>query len=297
MIYKILFYGSFLVFPFVILLMIGLWQGRWPWLCIALMGLSLLFIYARFIEPQMLIVRYESLMFSGTREGDSEIKVALFADNHLGSYKDRAFMQKVVDRVKYEQPDLVLIPGDFIFAISREQLFDYFQPLKDLNIPVFATTGNHDYESAGYIELEEVRQMLRDNGVEVLDDLKTEIEIKGKKLKIYGLRDLWEKTVDNDLLADISGEENVIVIAHNPDTAHYMENLRADLLVSGHTHGGQIRIPWLYPLMIPSEFGYDRGWYEFEGMKMYVTSGAGEVGLPMRLGVPPEIVIIKLNLK
>lgn len=297
MIYKILFYGSFLVFPFVILLMIGLWQGRWPWLCIALMGLSLLFIYARFIEPQMLIVRYESLMFSDTREGDSEIKVALFADNHLGSYKSREFMQRLVDKVRYEQPDIVLIPGDFIFAISREQLSEYFQPLKDLNMPVFATTGNHDYESAGYIELEEVRQVLRDNGVEVLDDLKTEIEIKGKKLKIYGLRDLWEKTVDNDLLADISGEDNVIVIAHNPDTAHYMENLRADLLVSGHTHGGQIRIPWLYPLMIPSEFGYDRGWYEFEGMKMYVTSGAGEVGLPMRLGVPPEIVIIKLNLK
>src|SRR5690606_40360262 len=60
--------------------------------------------------------------------------------------------------------------------------------LKGLNMPVFATTGNHDYESAGYIELEEVRQVLRDNGVEVLDDLKTEIEIKGKKLKIYGLK-------------------------------------------------------------------------------------------------------------
>lgn len=297
MIYKIIFYGSFLVFPFLILMGMMIWQGRWPWLCIVLSLLSLLFIYSRFIEPQMLIVRQEEMIFSGAAEDSEVVKVALFADNHLGSYKSREFMQRVVDKVKLEKPDLVMIPGDFIFAISREELFNYFQPLKELGVPVFATTGNHDYESAGYIELEEVREMLRGNGVEVLDDLKTEIEVKGKVLKIYGLRDLWEKTLDNDLLADISAEDNVVVIAHNPDAAHYMENLRADLLVSGHTHGGQIRIPFIYPLMIPSEFGYDRGWYKFKEMNMYVTSGAGEVGLPMRLGVPPEVVILNLKLK
>ena len=83
-------------------------------------------------------------------------------------------------------------------------------------------------------------------------------------------------------------------MAHNPDTALEYENSIPDITICGHTHGGQIRIPFLYKQTIPCEGNFDQGLYETKYGKVFVTAGLGEVGLPMRLGIPPTIEILEL---
>jgi predicted MPP superfamily phosphohydrolase len=109
---------------------------------------------------------------------------------------------------------------------------------------------------------------------------------------VYGLSDLWEGKMNVDVLRSIEPHDLSVVLVHNPDSVSHFPNHVADLVLAGHTHGGQVRIPFLYKQMIPSKQGYDRGWYTKDDMNIFVTHGLGEVGLPIRLLAPPEIVVI-----
>lgn len=256
-----------------------------------------LFCYVRFIEKEMIIVKQEFTTFSGSGSQLTEVNIALFADPHIGIYTNSAFLQRVVDTVNAQKPDVVLIPGDFIYGMSREELETAFAPLQKLSVPVYAVAGNHDSEAPGSIPSEVVREKVGAWGVRFVDNTRATLAIKDKQVTILGLSDLWEGKMDLETLKSTSVDENSILIIHNPDTLHTIPEIPVDLVVAGHTHGGQIRIPFLYKKIIPSDYGYDQGWYETNGYKMYVTSGVGEVGLPMRMGVPPEVVMIRARIR
>ncbi len=306
-----IYYGSFLVFPLIAYGIFLLYHKKGPILFLVfLLILSSVFIYARFIERYMIIVRHETLDLSkrekpdkGTRNSKEKLKIAVVSDLHLGVYKDDKFLEKIVQKINEQNPDLIVIPGDFIYKITPQQ-FSYFNPLTHLNAPVYAVTGNHDAKKPGEYSSSQVRKYLSPYLPNMIDNKKIDIPFlkkNGIRVQIIGLSDLWEGVTDYTLLKtknrNFISNPLTIVLTHNPDTALNLPNeANIDLVIAGHTHGGQIRLPFIYKWVIPTQYDFDRGWYDVFGRKVYVTSGAGEVGLPMRFLVPPEVVIIDIQL-
>lgn len=255
------------------------------------MLLVLVFIYSRFVEPQRIIVRRERKEF---REGGSLLRLALISDLHLGVFKNDVFLRRILGKVQEADVDLIIIPGDLINDPSRQELEEFFKPLADLKQPVFVVTGNHDARKPGYYNSEEVREALKPM-VQLMDNTIFEWKYGGREIRLVGLSDLMEGQADFDLLNQISPEHFNLVIAHNPDAAHLIAtHLPAHLVLSGHTHAGQIFLPPLSDWLIPTKHKFRRGWYEVNGRPVYVSSGLGEVILPMRFLIPPEVVILDL---
>lgn len=295
MIYSIIFYGSYLSFPFLATLIYlaikskGMKTAKikiiiWSFFLL----LSISFIYARFIEPQMIQIKTTSINtgFSG--------KVIVVADFHLGPYKGERFLERVVKKInEQESIDAILIPGDFTYYPTQD-LKELFKPLKALKFPTFAVLGNHDSEAPGPPLRDQLKEALELNGVRFLHN---EIDkIPNTNINIVGLGDHWAGEDEIERIDQYSKEDHLIVITHNPDSTLYYTNGKADLTVSGHTHGGQIRLPWIYKKIIPCKGEFDKGLYSVKaGGKLFVTSGTGEVGLPMRLFTPPIIDVLKLN--
>lgn len=296
------FWLSFLVFPWLVL---NVWmllkkqisrRGRVIWGF--LLVLALLFGYMRFVEPQWIVVRHEQL---SSGYGTTPVKMAIISDLHLGVFKDAAFLHKVLEKVADENVDLLVIPGDFINDPTSEQLKSLFEPFRSLNVPIFAVTGNHDARLPGHFSSTEVRAAL-DGLVTMIDNGEADFQKDGKIIHLIGLSDLMEGAYDYAWLKTARVNEFNLLLTHNPDSAYELpEGLlppgsKIDLLVAGHTHGGQMFIPPLVYWMIPCEYPFVRGWYEVNNMPVYVTSGVGEVLLPLRFLVPPEVVIMNIYL-
>jgi len=274
-----IYYGSWLVFPLLY------WFIKKHWLIMIV--LSLLFIYARFVEPQLLFVNHYKI------ETGFKAKYALIADLHLGMYNDESILERVVEKINNEEIDAVLIAGDFTYEPQFYDMKKLFYALKEINVPVYAVLGNHDCQQPGPDIRDELEEVLTSYGVEVI----TNKVIEHNGITIVGLGSLWASDDDIALLNKYSAEDNVVVLTHNPDTTlDYMPNHHPDLTLAGHTHGGQVRIPYLYKKIIPvrGDILWDQGLYSFEDEKVFVTSGIGEIGLPLRFLIPPAIDILEL---
>ena len=274
-----IYYGSWLIFP----LLYWFFKRRWPLFIL----LSLLFIYARFIEPKLLFVNHYKI------HTGFKAKYALIADMHLGIYNNASIMERTVAKINKENVDAVLIAGDFTYEPQFYDMKKLFTSLSHLNVPVYAVLGNHDCQRPGPDIRDELEKVLTTLGGDVI----TNKAIKLNGVTILGLGSLWARDDEIDLLDKYTKEDNLVVLTHNPDTTlDYMPNHNPDLTLAGHTHGGQIRIPYLYKKVIPvrGDVLWDQGLYSFKNEKVFVTSGIGEIGLPMRFLIPPTIDILEL---
>ncbi|MFT7088061.1 MAG: putative MPP superfamily phosphohydrolase [Rickettsiales bacterium] len=243
---------------------------------------TLLFIYSRFIERN-LITQQVTRINTGF-----EAKIIVISDIHLGVYKDTNFLKSVVKKInKIKNADAVLIAGDFTYH-SGKNLESLFYPLKDIKFPVYAVLGNHDSDKTLQKELQAT---LENNNVVFLHNSSFPLK---ENITILGLGDKWTNEDMVSKIDQFKESDDLIVLTHNPDTVLKYKNNIADLTIAGHTHGGQIRIPFLYKLIIPCEGDFDQGLYSINQNQVFVTSGVGEVGLPMRLGVPPVIDVLEL---
>lgn len=291
-----IYYASYLVFP--LLAMLGYFfyakkEKREKIIALILIFISAVFIYARFIEPKRLTIEHTNITLADS--SPLGIKIAVFADLHLGIYKNSVNLSKIVKKLNNQKPDITIIPGDFINYIDKENIEKELAPLSDIKCPVYAVTGNHDSGSRANLK-NEIISALKKHGVFVMDNVYQNINIKGHSLTIIGLPDLWEETTNYNLLKGLKEEENVIVITHNPDTVYDFPPKIAniDLLISGHTHGGQIRLPFIYKSAIPTSFPFDKGLHTANNTKIFITSGIGMVGLPLRFLIPPKIDILNI---
>ena len=285
-----LFYGSWLVWPFIAWLLWRLRERRGRWLVALLLAACLLFAWARFVEPQRIHVQQTALTGTGAR-----VRLVLISDIHLGVYKDSAYLQRLVDRINTLQADAVVIAGDFTYAPDGQSLDAMFAPLGGLRLPAYAVLGNHDQQAPGPDIDAELRAALAMHRVEVIEG-KT-VRLGG--VRLAGLGDRWANKDDPAFLAAPSSSLPTLVLSHNPDSAIDLGPDLATLVLAGHTHGGQIRIPWLYRHVIPSRYGFDRG-EQFLAtprgrVRVYTTVGTGEVGLPLRLFNPPTIDVLDLR--
>ncbi len=280
-----IYWGSFLIIPFLVL--IALYRKRMKkWLLVVLCIGSLFFVWARFIEPQMIIVRNHAITTGFTG------KVVLISDTHLGIYKNQRFLKRVVKVINEQNPDYVLIAGDFTYEPKPEDLITLFAPLSDINAPVYAVLGNHDTQHPGPNIRNELTSALKSHNVILLNNETVVL----KDFTLLGLGDNWTKEDDITLLNSFTEADNVVVLTHNPDTTlNYTNNNNADVTLAGHTHCGQIRIPWLYKKVIPTEGSFDKGFSQELHTKLYITCGTGEDGLPMRLFNPPVVDVLEFN--
>lgn len=288
---QLLFYGSYLAFPFIAWLA---WRLRRPggrWLAIGLLIASLVFVWARFVEPRIIQVRETTLAGTGVRA-----RIVLISDIHLGIYKDAAFLDRVVDRINALSADTVVIAGDFTYEPRQRSLHALFAPLSRLHAPTLAVLGNHDQQAPGPDIDRALRAALTDNGVCIIEG---RIITTGAGYRWAGLGDRWAGKDDPGFLHAAPSHLPTLVLAHNPDSAVGLAPGVAALVLAGHTHGGQIRIPWLYRQVIPSAHGFDRGEQFADGpqgrVRVFTTSGVGEIGLPMRLFNPPTIDVATLR--
>ena len=158
---------------------------------------------------------------------------------------------------------------------------------------VFAVLGNHDWRTDG----PRVAWALRDAGVTVLQDQAVAIERGGRRLWLAGLEDLTERIPDvAGAIGDVPEDEPLVILSHDPDAFPSVHG-RASLMLSGHTHGGQVNLPPLRAKITPSVFGdrYSRGHVVEGSAHLYVTSGVGTSNHPVRLGRPPEIVVLTVR--
>lgn len=222
------------------------------------------------------------------------LKLAFVSDIHAGSFMHEADLLRIFGLVAQQQPDLVCLGGDLINTRQRElQLLR--RPLQLLAPPcgIFAVPGNHDHFHGS--DIGDWNAFLRGLGVQVLTNRGVRIDRGGASLWLCGVDDLTEG--EPDLAAALQGRadgEPCVLLSHHPDFFFEAAAAGVELTLSGHTHGGQIRIGGWAPVH-HSRFGYEAGWYESEGCRLYVGRGVGVTVLPLRIGAPPEIPLVQVT--
>lgn len=283
---QFIFHGSWLALVVAAWLLWRLRDPRRRWLVAVALVPVLVFLWSRFVEPQIIRVRETTLAGVGF-----QADIALVADLHLGIYKDTAFLDRLVDRIDAMPVDAVAIAGDLTYEADPAELDALFAPLARLRVPVYAVLGNHDQLPTGRDVAEPLRRALEAHGVRVIEG--GFVEADGWRWA--GLGDRWSGQDDPAFLRASPSPLPTLALTHNPDTSVDLVSGDVALLLAGHTHGGQIRIPWLYRRVIPSRHGFDRG-EQWQGpVRVFTTSGTGEIGLPLRLFNPPTIDVLHLR--
>jgi len=284
------YYFGYLIFPLTIYL---IWQYNNINKFLFSIGIifCLGFIYSRFIETKILLKKYYQLNFGLNKK----IRIAVFADLHFGTMNRDGILKKIVKKINESRVDIVFAPGDFAHNISKKQINTYFEDLKNIKAPIYAVFGNHDYGMTGNDVSKELTEKFKELNVKLITNKVEEIKIKNKSISIVGLDDYDKKEAAYDLITGIKKKDLYIVLAHNPDAVYEFPDSRPDLLISGHTHGGQIRLPILYKKAIPSNHGFNKGFYDINNVKVFITSGVGNCTVPFRFLVPPELNIIDIN--
>jgi len=265
-----------------------------------LLLLAFVVFWAFFIEPNRLVVREETIAIDNWPRALDGFKIAVISDIHAGgSFIDDKKLHLIVDRTNQLNPDLILIAGDFITGngrMSHRIEPEVFAPvLKNLHAPlgVYAVLGNHDW----WYNAPKVRRALEANGIRVLENDYTEIHARDSSFFLAGLADLWEgQQRIQETIAKIPPGPPVIALTHNPDIFPQLPQ-RVTLLLAGHTHGGQVRFPLIGTVVQSSRYGdrYVSGHVVENGHHLFVTTGIGTSIVPVRFGVPPEIVLLTLG--
>lgn len=230
-------------------------------------------------------------------------RIVQISDIHLDEFTEPLFLERIVDRVNQLHADLVLITGDFIthgsitFIAGNHAIHRCAQILATLTAPLrYGCLGNHDVVFNAPL----VTQTLAEHGTPLLINSYLPVERNGAHIWLSGVDDPGTSRPNLDLAIPSTPDAPVILMAHEPDfadvvTAHPKGHL-VDLMLSGHSHGGQVRLPVVGALILPPMGKkYPEGHYTFDKMQLYVNRGIGTVGLPFRLNCPPEITVMTLR--
>lgn len=271
-------------------------QGKRGWKTVALvvacfLGLSVL-VYGSFVESRWLTVKHYEV-----GSGERDVKIVFLTDIHLGYYKGADWGREVVARTNALEPDVILLGGDYIAEYASD--VPKLKSLAGLWAPlgVYAITGNHDYRR-GDVE-KAIVATLESDGIKMLDNANAQLE---PGLVVAGVPDDWFDEVDfGRALAGLAPSDTAILLVHNPEVAVRgvpdMPHLPT-LMLSGHTHGGQIRLPFVGSLSaMPHNLGrwLDRGQFLIDGLNLIISQGLGESGPRARLFCPPEISLVTLK--
>ena len=240
------------------------------------------------------------------------MRIGQITDIHAGPLVPRELIKKGVDLIMSKQPDMIVLTGDFVSGATKilwttyggfkQKHFDYcMKELGRLKAPmgVFAVLGNHDFWSGPAVTAKIVSG-LQGIGVRVLQNECKLIKKEEQNLYLLGVDDYWEDSYSlTKALHGIPEDVCRILLSHNPDINQDIEFLKAriDLIISGHTHGGQIVVPFFGAPYLPSPFGqkYRAGLVKDGERKTYVSRGLGLFFVPVRLNCPPDVSLLILS--
>jgi predicted MPP superfamily phosphohydrolase len=237
-------------------------------------------------------------------------RIAQLSDLHYDDTFSVVPLRNAINIVNGLRPDLVVVTGDFVTAprVSRRWAVGVraakaaaktVEPCAQLlarvrsRSGILAALGNHDADTdPNYIS-----EVLQSHEIPVLHNRSVPLERGGKRLWLTGVDDILVGKPRLDLaLKGIPPDEPVILLAHEPDWADHVTNYPVDLQLSGHSHGGQIRIPFVgAPYLPPLARKYPAGLRQIGRLALYTNSGIGTIGVPMRLACPPEVTLITLR--
>lgn len=251
-------------------------------------------IYSRLLERHLTLVE-ASLDLAGLPAHAEGMRILLITDIHVGAFLRPDALGRVFTRLLATRPDLILLGGDIATARADE-----FPPaagaFRALRAPrgVYAVLGNHDHYTR---EPDRMRRLLEECGIAVLHNRSVGIGPAGAvPLRLAGIDDRHAGKPDLDAALDgLAPGPPIILLSHNPDVLFEAAERGVSLVLSGHTHGGQIRIPGLPVLVRMSRYRLDEGHYRTGDTQLVVSRGLGVTGLPIRIACPPEAVLLTLR--
>jgi len=247
------------------------------------------------VEPRWLRRTYPVIPVPNLPRQWDGARLAHLSDLHHGRLVPLKQIARAVELAVAARPDIVVCTGDFVTGRGAVTAA-LARTLKGLRAPlgVFAVLGNHDHWAGAGA----VRGMLAKAGITLLDNRHIVLERGGGSLALAGVGDLWEDRQDlAAALAGVPAEVPRLLLCHNPDYADAMPSApRVDLMLCGHTHGGQVKIPFGPRPMLPiRNRRYAAGLIRGPRCWMYVSRGIGMVGVPVRFNCRPELPVITLR--
>jgi uncharacterized protein len=252
-------------------------------------------LYGVFVRRRWVRVRTIDVHIGGLPPAFEGYRIAQLSDLHIGGLWPRARAVRWVDRVNALDVDLVALTGDYVTSGTafHEDIAAVLASMRGRDGAV-AVMGNHDYFGGG----EPLISLLRERGVTVLRNEHRALSRGAASLTLAGVDDTWSRRAD--VARALDGRDAslpLIVLAHDPQLFPELARRGAALVLSGHTHWGQIALPFLATRFNLSRlsYRYHAGLYREGDATLYVSPGLGTTGPPMRLGAPPEITVLRLS--
>jgi len=254
------------------------------------------FSYAHWIEPGWLTLTEKDIYLPNLPPTLDGLKIAQLTDIHFNPDKDEEIIAKAVAAVNAAKPDIIALTGDFVTDshLVFAPLMNLLSKLKAKH-GIYGIMGNHDGWSNGRGFY---RHGFQQAGLEFLVNQGTSIQVRGEKLFITGTDSIWSGTVDAPKCWRGHSGETVLALVHEPDVFDQLrEEYKVDLQLSGHTHGGQCRVPLVGHAPVKVQYGrnYIYGEYEKGDSKIFVSRGLGTVGLRVRFACAPEVALLTLR--
>jgi uncharacterized protein len=259
-----------------------------------LVALSTVSAYATLIEPYRYWVSETEIFIKDLPDRFEGFRITQLTDIHHSRILAIDEVRRVVSVAQQTKPDLFVLTGDYTTTYRR-----YIEPcaeaLSPLSAPegVWAVLGNHDH----YTDPELTTRALERHHITVLNNQNTVLQKGPDAIQLSGIDDWsWNGANFKKAFEGLKHNRPTILLSHQPGVLEFDQTQEMALILSGHTHGGQIKLPWLGPIarFATKDLTYAQGLFRYGDVQLYVSSGTGVIGLPVRLGVRPEISVLRL---
>ena len=251
--------------------------------------------YSRLIEPYNYWISENDVFIRDLPPSFENFRITQLTDIHHSRILGISEVQRVVSLAQQTRPDMFVLTGDYSTTYRR-----YIEPcaeaLAALSAPegVWAVLGNHDH----YTDPELTTRALERNHIAVLNNAHTTLRRGPDSLQLSGIDDwTWNATDWSRAFYGLDAKTPTILLSHQPRVLDFEETRNVALILSGHTHGGQLKFPFLGApaRLFTDDLKYARGLFRRGETQLYVSSGTGVIGLPLRFGVRPEIAVLRLR--
>jgi len=262
---------------------------------VPLVGVSAASAYATLIEPYNYLVSQTDIYLKNLPVRFENYRITQLTDIHHSRILGIEEVRRVVQLAQQTKPDIFVLTGDYSTSYRR-----YIEPcaeaLGSLSAPdgVWAVLGNHDH----YTDPELTTWALERQHITVLKNQNTNLKRGPDTLQLSGIDDwTWNATDWTKAFAGLNKAVPTILLSHQPNVLEFEQTQKMSLILSGHTHGGQINLPWLGTpaRFVTKDLRFAQGLFRHNDVQLYVSSGTGVIGLPIRFGVRPEIAVLRLK--
>ncbi len=300
---------------------------------------SVVGIWPRFIEPQLLVTSFHSIPISSLPRELEGLKIVQISDLHFSSYLSQSYLDRITKRIESLEADLIVFTGDILTysELNEPERLKAFLSTLEAPLGVYAIFGNHDYNEyvslakdgrfrrvsshipvimrafsrlfgaqdkgeVGAIvrspieEIEDLKKIFSSSGIRLLHNETVQIGKKNALINLTGLGDyMTGQCQPQQAFSDYNPAMPGIVLSHNPDSYDVLQHYPGDLFLFGHTHGGQVNLPFIWKRVTPIKNKlFKSGLFHIDNRYLYVNRGLGAT-FPFRWFAPPEIALIELR--